>query len=61
MSPKSSSLAFDEAVRDFGQDQEMDRGFEPDLKVIINAHYAKASTLPMSDIVQVKGSITVSF
>lgn len=60
MSPKYHSLAFDEAVREFPSDQ-MDVAFEPDLKVIVNAHYIKASATPKTEIVQVKGSITVSF
>lgn len=61
MSPKYSSLAFDEAVREFDHGQYVDVDFEPDLKVIINANSMKASSLPKADVIQVKGSITVSF
>lgn len=58
MSPKNCSLAFEECVKDLERDQ----CFEPDLKVILNARYAKSSFAQMTDnVVQVKGRITVSF
>lgn len=62
MSPKNSSLAFDEAVKDF-DDSHFSGGFEPDLKVIVNAHYSKSSFSHMAsdDVIQVNGRITVSF
>lgn len=60
MSPKYSSLAFDEAVREFDNDIQSPTGFEPDLKVIINAHYAKAP-VSNNNVIQIKGAITVSF
>ena len=63
MSPKHSSLAFDEAVKEF--DRDYDNAFEPELKVIVNANYIKTPRLLLAsaqgDAIQVKGSITVSF
>jgi len=63
VSPKYSSLAFDEAVKEF--DRDYDIAFEPELKVIVNANYMKAPVSPLasahSDVIQVRGSITVSF
>lgn len=62
MSPKNSSLAFDEAVREF--DETLDSvNFEPELKMIVNAHYLKSSfsQAASQDVIQVNGRITVSF
>jgi hypothetical protein len=61
VSPKHSSLAYDEAIKEFDEVQ-MDH-FEPELKVIVNAHYLKPSLSQMTseDVIQVKGRITVSF
>lgn len=63
MSPKHSSLAFDEIVKEFDDNQHFNGSFEPDLKVIVNAHFSKASFSPMAsdDVIQVNGRITVSF
>jgi hypothetical protein len=60
VSPKHSSLAFDETIKEFDG-----AIFEPQLAVIINAHYSKAPMTPATplqmDVIQVKGSITISF
>lgn len=62
MSPKHSSLAFDETAKEF-EESHFNGGFEPELKVIVNAHYLKSSLLPMAsdDVIHVNGRITVSF
>lgn len=62
VSPKHSSLAFDETVKEFDESH-FNGGFEPELKVIVNAHYSKSSFSPMTseDVIQVNGRITVSF
>ena len=61
VSPKYSSLAIDET---FDSNNCLD-DFNPELTVIINAHYASSSfspkTSPRSDVTQVQGRITVSF
>ena len=64
MSPKYSSLALEDTVRD--TEGEL---FEPLLTVVFNAHYSKAPSVleaapkafSQGDVVQVKGSITISF
>jgi hypothetical protein len=60
VSPKHSSLAFDEITKEF---EDTFSEFEPELKVIVNAHYSKASFAPAAsqDVIQVNGRITVSF
>lgn len=62
MSPKYSSLAFDEALKEFDS-HFFDAGSEPNLKVIVNANYTKTPSLAASiqDAIQIRGSITVSF
>lgn len=62
MSPKNSSLAFDETTKEF-EESHFDGSFEPELKVIVNAHYLKSSFSQVSsdDVIQVNGRITVSF
>lgn len=62
MSPKNSSLAYDESIKEF-EKTHFNSGFEPELKVIINAHYSKSSRSQMTsdDVIQVNGRITVSF
>ena len=62
VSPKNSSLAFDETMKDF-DDSHYSGGFEPELKVIVNAHFLKSSFSHMAsdDVIQVMGRITVSF
>ena len=61
VSPKNSSLAFDETLKEF--DENHFGGFEPELKVIVNAHYLKSSfsTMASDDVIHVNGRITVSF
>jgi hypothetical protein len=61
VSPKHSSLAFDETMKEM--ESPYDGDFEPELKVIVNAHYSKSSFSPMAseDVIQVNGRITVSF
>lgn len=61
MSPKNSSLAFDETMKEL--ENHYDGDFEPELKVIVNAHYSKSSFSQMAsdDVIQVNGRITVSF
>jgi hypothetical protein len=62
VSPKNSSLAFDEALKEFDV-KPFNNGFEPEFKVIVNAHYLKSSFAQMTsdDVIQVNGRITVSF
>lgn len=62
MSPKYCSLAFDETVKEF-EETHFKGSFEPELKVIVNAHYSRSSFSPMAsdDVIQVNGRITVSF
>lgn len=62
VSPKNSSLAFDETIKEFDENH-FNNGFEPELKVIVNAHYLKSSfsSMPSNDVIQVNGRITVSF
>ena len=62
MSPKNCSLAFDETTKEFDESHYNGR-FEPELKVIVNAHYLKSSFSQMAsdDVIQVNGRITVSF
>jgi hypothetical protein len=57
---KQSSLAFDDEVRDL----DLASDFEPELTVIVNEHYSKSLHKAMAsnhDVMQVRGSITVSF
>lgn len=62
MSPKHSSLAFDETVKEFDDNCYFDSGFEPELTVIVNANYSKTPSMATSlDVIQVNGRITVSF
>jgi len=63
VSPKHSSLAFDEAIKDFDRNVHLGIGFEPDLKVIVNAHFSKtpSSSASTNDVVEIMGRITVSF
>lgn len=59
VSVEINSLAYDEALKELHQ-----QPFEPDLRVIVNAHYLKTPTCPMAseaDVIQVRGRITVSF
>lgn len=62
MSPKNCSLAFDETVKEFDENP-FNNGFEPELKVLVNAHYSKSSFAQMAsdDVIHVNGRITVSF
>lgn len=62
MSPKHSSLAFDEAVKEFDENH-FNGEFEPELKVIVNAHYSTSSFSEMTsdDVIHVNGRITISF
>lgn len=61
VSKNNSSLAFDETVKEL--ENHFDGNFEPELKVIVNAHFSKASfsQTASQDVVQVSGRITVSF
>lgn len=61
VSPNNSSLAFDETVKEL--ENHFDGDFEPELKVIVNAHYLNSSFSQMTskDVVQVSGRITISF
>lgn len=63
MSPKYSSLAFDDALREIDHEYPVDINFEPDLKVIVNAHYSKTplTALTSNDVIQIRGRMTVSF
>lgn len=62
MSPKQSSLAFDETVKEF-EAGHYGNDFEPELKVIVNARYMKspAAFMTSQDVIEVNGRITVSF
>lgn len=62
MSPKESSLAFDESVKEFEAGHYVN-DFEPELKVIVNPRYMKSSFLfdASHDVIEVQGRITVSF
>lgn len=62
VSPKQSSLAFDETVKEFESCQ-YGVDFEPELKVIVNARYMKSpvSFVASQDVIEVNGRITVSF
>lgn len=59
MSPKHSSLAYDEATTEF-DGSHYNQDFEPELTVIVNAHYSKSSAM-LDDLIQISGRITVSF
>lgn len=59
MSVELNSLAYDEILKELDQ-----QPFEPDLRVIVNAQYLKSPHSPLAsqtDVIQVKGRITVSF
>jgi len=62
VSTKYGSLALDDA-RDLDGSAQMDSDFEPQLQVIVNAHYVNASgqSHAPQGAVEVVGSITVSF
>jgi hypothetical protein len=62
VSPKNSSLAYDETVKEF-ENAHFNSSFEPELKIIVNAHYSKSSRsqITSDDVIQVNGRITVSF
>jgi hypothetical protein len=62
VSTKQSSLAFDEAIKEFDESH-LNGRFEPELKVIVNAHYLRSSFSQgaSDDVIQVNGRITVSF
>lgn len=62
MGHKHSSLAFDDTLKEL--ENEHNSHFEPELKVLVNVHYAKnlgMKTASHNDVVQVSGKITVSF
>jgi hypothetical protein len=65
VSHQYSSLAFDEALKEFDSQQHYDASFEPELTVLVNERYGKTSlssaTTPLSNVLEVKGRITVSF
>lgn len=63
MGHKHSSLAFDETLKEL-ESEHISNHFEPELKVLVNVHYAKnlgMKTASHNDVVQVSGKITVSF
>lgn len=62
MSPKHSSLAYDETTKEFSGSH-FDNDFEPELSVIVNAYYSKTpmSLAASEDVIQIHGRITVSF
>lgn len=57
VSPKQSSLAFDE-VKEQNHDQEHEAGFERELKLLINTRPDHNSTV---QIAKITGRVTVSF
>lgn len=62
MSPKNSSLAYDETLKEFDNDDHHDINFEPELTVLVKANYLKTPHTSIShEIVHVKGRVTVSF
>jgi hypothetical protein len=66
VSPKYSSLAFDE-LKEQEHEQHVDMHFEPELKVFVNANYVTSmnsfSSVPANreKVEQITGRITVSF
>jgi hypothetical protein len=62
VSPKYSSLAIDDTFRELDNDTSLENSYEPNLQVIVNVHYGKTPKLAASsDVLAVKGRITVSF
>lgn len=64
MSPKYSSLAFDEVIEQIHDQQDM--RFEPQLSVLVNPRHIKDSfsahlTSQSNEIVEIRGRINVSF
>jgi hypothetical protein len=60
---KHSSLAFDDALKEFDSGH-ISNHYEPELKILVNVHYGKnpgMQAVSHNDIVQVSGKITVSF
>ena len=58
MSPKYSSLAFDE-VKEQNYGIQMDECFEPQLNLLVNERYEARNA--SNDIVKIVGRITISF
>lgn len=61
MSPKHSSLAYDETIKEF---DEFENQFRPELKVLVKANYSATShvvTAHQNEIVNIEGRITISF
>lgn len=59
MSPKHSSLAYDE-LKEQGLSYE-EVSFEPELNLLVNTRYVSNSFSADSDVVRIEGRITVSF
>jgi hypothetical protein len=57
VSPKHSSLAFDE-VKEQNHELQSNVGFEPELNLIIKSRQMTSSTV---QIVKISGTVTVSF
>ncbi|MEI8366413.1 MAG: hypothetical protein WCF65_08355 [Parachlamydiaceae bacterium] len=56
------ALALDDSLKGFDNNSLYDNNFEPELKVIVGAHYTKTPlAMTSSDVVHVVGRITVSF
>lgn len=63
MSPKNSSLAYDE-LKEQELEQHTMSSFEPKLQLLVNGRHLKLNSFSSgddSDIVQIGGRITVSF
>lgn len=63
MSPKNSSLAYDE-LKEQELDQHTMAGFETKLQLLVNGRHLKLNSISSvddADIIQIGGRITVSF
>lgn len=60
MSPKHSSLAFDE-IKEQTQEIEFEAYRAPELNVLVNPRYMEASSSMEQEIVKIEGKLTVSF
>jgi len=55
-----NSLALDDTA-EFNHTARIDRDFEPQLQVIVNTHYHSSSLSKSPQVMQITGSITISF
>jgi hypothetical protein len=59
VSPKHSSLAFDE-VKEQNQELDLDTYHKPELNVLVNPRYMASSSFEQ-EILKIEGKLTVSF